>query len=931
MKHFKRLFAYLLSAVMVLTLFSSFSVLAVTAESVTYSVYDGEGALIYGDDFRLNGAGSYNLFVSKDAAKIILSATTKENELPVYTEGASEFAFENDIASVKFTVSDEEYLLKFIKENDANAIVENISVNVFDKEDNGSLLGFEFDPYFFNDNLVLPENAASLSFDITSKEGADIKINGSAPRERYSLTPFGDEFEITATLGDITYKYLYTVEGGEVCSFIIYGDEGKTNFQEGFSLYCGKDNYTVLLPNEGSYAFADVEGCTFYKSGTDELLGSDPFTLTSGMSLDARSESGRLLFTLTLVTDNADHTPVVSGVSVRVITDGAPLMKIYSGEKLAENSFKVNYHRVGSYLAFSPVFKEDFNYNFTVTMGGTAYPANSGFPLFTGEVTVTVLYGDQSFDLSVTLTDEPEPPVIEEMGFSFFDAAANKIGYDAVSVKSGEENKLICTVGADVSSIKLTDILEHFCESYTVDGESTDVIPIGKDVVITAINGSLTADYHLRFEVESAPSLFNGFVISPLDKLRNELNSVIYKSGVDSYKLHAATESVFVAVSAKTLGSTVKVNGIGEMAMQDTTYIFYLEKEELGSELKIEFIKGDEAVETLNFAIEYATAADAPLDSLTLLCYASNGSYIGEVTVKGDKRFIDLPENTAFYIPRGVSLNGYLEIFKNGHLFPVTATASYKSNDLLTVLSVKDAATAESCDFTVFKGNYLSGISVNGTEIADFSPEKLEYTVILEEGVESVTLAPICDFENAAVDFESEIQISGEAAQTTVTVTNGDSKTVYTLTFKKAPSEPELLISSSLILNRETGFITNLTPLSSVSELLTLFENDPARIKIFKGTREVTEGNIATGMNVVLYGEDGAEADRMTLLIYGEITGDGRINTSDILQIILHNSNSHLSGEKLQAADINGDNRINSSDILRIILFNNGTAIKQNR
>ena len=91
-KVIKRLTAYLISVLMILSCFSAFAVFAVTAESITYNVYNGE-ELIYSDDFRLNGAGKYDIFVSENATKITLFATTNENELPVYTEGGNEFSF----------------------------------------------------------------------------------------------------------------------------------------------------------------------------------------------------------------------------------------------------------------------------------------------------------------------------------------------------------------------------------------------------------------------------------------------------------------------------------------------------------------------------------------------------------------------------------------------------------------------------------------------------------------------------------------------------------------------------------------------------------------------------------------------------------------------------------------------------------------------
>ena len=83
---------------------------------------------------------------------------------------------------------------------------------------------------------------------------------------------------------------------------------------------------------------------------------------------------------------------------------------------------------------------------------------------------------------------------------------------------------------------------------------------------------------------------------------------------------------------------------------------------------------------------------------------------------------------------------------------------------------------------------------------------------------------------------------------------------------------------------------------------------------------------IKTG--TVLNFDDGSS---YTNVLLGDLSGDGKINSADILKIRLHLLNTNLlSGAYKEAADINGDGKINSADLLLIRQYLLGqTNIKQ--
>ena len=100
-----------------------------------------------------------------------------------------------------------------------------------------------------------------------------------------------------------------------------------------------------------------------------------------------------------------------------------------------------------------------------------------------------------------------------------------------------------------------------------------------------------------------------------------------------------------------------------------------------------------------------------------------------------------------------------------------------------------------------------------------------------------------------------------------------------------------------------SGSIWTLTPDATVSQV------DGT---VYSGSTVVTSGNLATGMTV----QSGSNS--FTIAIIGDISGDGRVTISDVVQVQSFLLNKkQLSGAYLEAADLNRDKRVTITDLVK--------------
>lgn len=111
------------------------------------------------------------------------------------------------------------------------------------------------------------------------------------------------------------------------------------------------------------------------------------------------------------------------------------------------------------------------------------------------------------------------------------------------------------------------------------------------------------------------------------------------------------------------------------------------------------------------------------------------------------------------------------------------------------------------------------------------------------------------------------------------------------------------------------GLLSGIAKYTKAETFKSNLYNAPADIRIYKADgAELTSGNVGTGMAVALMVE-GAERDRLGIVVNGDTTGDGNITIADYTLTRLNILGlKALEGSYRAAADLNGDGNVTIAD-----------------
>ena len=219
--------------------------------------------------------------------------------------------------------------------------------------------------------------------------------------------------------------------------------------------------------------------------------------------------------------------------------------------------------------------------------------------------------------------------------------------------------------------------------------------------------------------------------------------------------------------------------------------------------------------------------------------------------------------------------------------------------------------------------NYLKDLKVDGSTISGFSYDTYNYNVYLDSNVTSVNIGATKINNNASVNGIGTIAISSNNQTNTIKVTSQSGKVrTYNINFIRKESAKitvgEAMNNSGFKYNNNYVFGINMgTNVSQIIGNITSYNNSINVVVTNSNGVTKTNASFVTGDKVKVTGSDGTKT--YTVVIYGDVSGDGKITPADYLQVKNYIMNSYsLSGAYFEAADVNRDGKITPADYLQI-------------
>ena len=230
--------------------------------------------------------------------------------------------------------------------------------------------------------------------------------------------------------------------------------------------------------------------------------------------------------------------------------------------------------------------------------------------------------------------------------------------------------------------------------------------------------------------------------------------------------------------------------------------------------------------------------------------------------------------------------------------------------------------------------NRLSSLKVGSYSLTPaFNNDTSSYSVTVPYSVSSVTITATPKNSKAKVSGAGAVQlkVGSNTVKVTVTAENGSQRT-FTLTIAQEANQEEFSIDPKYKVSgsKQVSGITLGTKVSDFVKNLNIV-GGYAQVKNASGANKQNRAVVATGDTVSIYYDNGTQYAKWTVLIYGDVNGDGIISNSDRIMIRNHVLNlNKLSGIYFDAADVNKDKQVSNTDGVLVRNHNLGlSSIKQ--
>lgn len=178
--------------------------------------------------------------------------------------------------------------------------------------------------------------------------------------------------------------------------------------------------------------------------------------------------------------------------------------------------------------------------------------------------------------------------------------------------------------------------------------------------------------------------------------------------------------------------------------------------------------------------------------------------------------------------------------------------------------------------------------------------------------------------EVAAVNDTGEVvALKSGVADVVVTELSTGAMAICMVSVAGTPDSEICVITTSGLSTTEEGTLTGL-PLvnNTVEEVLAMFENETLTVTDQDGVALGETDLIGTGSVIVLSDDEGNVIDKKTVVLQGDINGDGKLTLIDAVYVLRYSTNAiELSAVQLAAADVTNDDYVGTMDADQIAAY----------
>lgn len=257
--------------------------------------------------------------------------------------------------------------------------------------------------------------------------------------------------------------------------------------------------------------------------------------------------------------------------------------------------------------------------------------------------------------------------------------------------------------------------------------------------------------------------------------------------------------------------------------------------------------------------------------------------------------------------------------------------AKNKGDAKITVKS-KDTGISASCKITVTAR--VESIELQKNSYTVIKGKKLTINPVIKPEYATNKEYTISSDDENIVKIENNVIVGVNEGKTNVTFTTKDqNKSVKAeINVINISDSDFITFDETLKVNEDNGYVSKIEPNTKTSSIFDKIEYNKDKfdvvIKNINGKEISDDDLIGTGTTISLVSKDSREEiQTFTVIIYGDVNGDGKIYATDYVKIKNHIMDiEKIKGACLEAADVNHDGKIYATDYVKIKNYIMGTG-----